>query len=192
MDTYTWTIDAESDFGGRTNETTGITKGLPRIFEAFRKEKVKALFFVSTELLEYTPSIVQKILSEGHEIGSHGHFHTIYKEDFRKEADRKLSLELLATHQSLSKESIQYRAPKFNFKVSGQLYSDRNGHVGLLKHMWLKTPILADPIFYLHPFDIVGGNNPPNLFCRLWYSKPDKALQLFKNLLQKYPGSQRL
>ena len=189
---FRWTCDVEGNFGGRVNEYTGITEGIPRILQAFRQERVKALFFISTEVMEPFPKIVQEIKESGHRIGSHGHYHVIYKEVWRSEADRRISERLLAPYKSVPQETIQYRAPKFNFKVSGHLYSDRKGHVGLLKHMWLKTKIPADPIFYLHPFDIVGGGNHPNLFCKLWYSKPEKALFLLKNLLQKYPGSQRL
>ena len=194
MDTpYTWTVDVDGgDWGGRTNEYKGIEEGMPLILDLFEKYNVKAIFFVSTELLTEYPTLLQGIRNYGHEIGSHGHFHTSYKEKWRSEADRNLSISLIAKDQSIPKESIRYRAPKFNFEVGGELYSDRKGHVGLLKHMWLNTKIPGNPIFYLHPFDIVGGNNPPNLFCRLWYSKPNKALQLLNNMLQKYTGSQRL
>ena len=78
---------------------------------------------------------------EGHEIGSHGHFHTVYKESFRKEADRQLSLQILALYQSIPKESIRYRAPKFDYEVCGELYSYRDSHVSLLKHIWFGKEI---------------------------------------------------
>ena len=189
---FTWTVDVESDWGGRVNEYRGIEEGIPKIIQLFTKYNIKALFFVSTEVCKEYPDLLKGIRDYGHEVGSHGHFHTIYKEDWRKESDRQLSIKLIANNQSIPKESIRYRAPKFNFKVSGQLYSDRTGHIGLLKHMWLGTKIPTDPIFYLHPFDVVKGNNPPNLFCSLWYSKPNKALQLLDKLIQQYPGEQRL
>lgn len=167
---FTWTVDVEADEGGRINEHKGIEVGIPRILQAFRQAQVKAIFFISTEVMGPFPKIAQQIKEAGHDIGSHGHFHVVYKEPWRSQKDRELSEELLAPYKSVPQEIIQYRAPKFNFKVSGHLYSDRTGHVGLLKHMWLKTRIPKDPIFYLHPFDIVKGNNPPNLFCMCPYS----------------------
>ena len=190
---FTWTCDVDGgDFGGRVNDHKGIKEGVPRILEAFSQAQVKALFFISTEIMEEFPKIAEEIKGHGHIIGSHGHQHVVYKEPWRSQKDRELSEKILAPYKSLSQEPLPYRAPKFHFKDSKHIYSDRKGHVGLLKHMWLKTKIPADPIFYLHPFDIVGGNNPPNLFCRLWYSKPTKALQLLEKLIQRYPGTQRL
>ena len=181
---FTWTVDVEADWGGRVNEYKGIEEGLPKIIQAFKRESTRVLFFISTEITKDYPGLIEGLRSLGHKVGSHGHFHTKFKESFRRQADKDLSL------QYVGKEAY-YRAPKFSH-ITEDIYSNPKGHVGLLKHMWLKTRIPPDPIFYLHPFDIVGGDNPPNLFCRLWYSRPEKALLLLKYLLQKYPGSQRL
>ncbi len=181
--TLQWTVDVEYDYGGRTGGDKGILHGLPLILDLFMDNKIKALFFISTELMGGYKRKIRKILNEGHKIGSHGHFHTVYKEGFRKEADRQLSLQLLAEYQSIPEELIRYRAPKFNFKVSGELFSDRKGHTGLLRHMWLHEPIRD--IIYLHPFDIVETNEPaPNLFCKLWYSKPIEAYKLLRRILE--------
>ena len=183
---FTWTVDVDGggDYGGRINEYKGIQEGLPRIIQAFKRQSIRGLFFVSTELTTDYPRLIKELRNLGHEVGSHGHFHTVFKESFRRQADKDLSL------QYVGKEA-RYRAPKFSH-ITEDIYSNPKGHVGLLKHMWLKTPIPTDPIFYLHPFDIVESTNPPNLFCRLWYSKPNKALLLLEKLIRLYPGSQRL
>ena len=182
---FRYTVDVESDWGGRTDEHKGIEEGLPKIIETFKKYNIQGLFFISTELSsDYPYRLIEDLRLLGHEVGSHGHFHTRFKEGFRRQADKDLSL------QYVGKEA-HYRAPKFSH-ITEDIYSNPKGHVGLLKHMWLKTPIPPDPIFYLHPFDIVGGDNPHNLFCRMWYSKPEKALLLLKKLLEKYPGETRL
>src|SRR3990167_1565545 len=47
--TFTWTVDVESDWGGRTSGALGIKEGLPAILEIFRAYNIKALFFVSSE-----------------------------------------------------------------------------------------------------------------------------------------------
>lgn len=178
---YRFTVDVEFDWGGRTNGTRGIKEGLPLIFETFRSHGVQGLFFVSTELLDSNKSLIQDIRAEGHQIASHGHFHTRIKENFRKEADRRLSLSYLGG------KDFHYRAPKFSY-VTDDVYSNPKNHVGLLKKMWLNIPIPKDPIFYLHPFDLVGGKDYPDLFCRVWYSRPKQACKVFKNLVSSYPG----
>mgnify|MGYP001567602068 CR=1 FL=1 len=196
---FRWTVDCESDWGGRTESTDGVRHGLPIILELFRERNIKALFFFSTELLENfteletgTVKLLKLVMSEGHAIGSHGHFHTRYPSINRYTHDRRLSTSIL---ENLGVAEPQYRAPKFN-KFTWSFcrpYSDPQNHIGLLKMMWFGAKPTKDTIFYLHPFDITGSKkDPPNLFCGLWYSKPNKALHLLKNLIQKYPGSQRL
>src|ERR1700681_4120006 len=103
-----WTVDVEYDWGGRTNGTVGLRDGLRHILGAFKKAKVKALFFISTETLETVPFIVQDILAAQHDIGSHGHFHTNLKHSWRKENDKRISEAFLASHKSLSGQTLRY------------------------------------------------------------------------------------
>lgn len=188
--TYRWTVDVEYDFGGRTNGIEGLIHGVQYITNAFKKYNIKALFFISTETLGKWPPFIKDIRDGGHEIGSHGHYHTAYKNRRLSEADKEMSIKIIASYESISKENVRYRAPKFNYKVSGELYSYRKSHVSLLKHMWLKEKIKKKTIIYLHPFDIVETNElAPNLFCKLWYSRPKRAYDTFINLLNRYPHS---
>ena len=189
MSTFRYTVDLELDFGGRTNDDKGIREGLPRILQAFKRSHIKALFFISTELLPKYRKELQEIKSQGHEIGSHGHFHIKYKESWRTEADKELSEALLTSFHLKTEGAIEYRAPKFNRGFDGHPYSFRNSHVSLLRHLWAKKEIKRQTIIYLHPFDLVKGDNPPNLFCRVWYSRPKDALATFNRLLELYPDS---
>ena len=168
----------------------GIDKGMPLIYKAFKTYNVKGLFFISTEILEERPGIIQDILNEGHEIACHGHFHTCFKEPWRQNQNMSISKTILENYSSQSR--FELRAPKFSYIFKGQPYSDPENHVSILKHMWLNQKITKDSIFYLHPFDIVGGENAPTLFSKLWYSKPRKAYETFLNLLKSYPGDMRL
>lgn len=172
-----WTVDVEYDWGGRTNGTIGITEGLPKIISAFKDKGVTGIFFISTELISQFPRLPFYLREVGHEVGSHGHFHTVYKEKFRQEKDRRLSMKYFQS-------GAHYRAPKFSYE-NDDIYSKKEGHTGLLKHMWLKEPMRK--IFYLHPFDIVETKEKaPNLFCKLWYSQPKRAYETFINLLDNY------
>lgn len=170
---FHWTVDVESDWGGRTLERDGIERGLPIILEVFKTNKIQGLFFISTELLKTYPSLAKDIQKEGHEIGSHGHFHIVYDNRQRALQDKEISERILGTKY--------FRAPKFSLRTPC-IYSNPKNHVGLLKHMWFKQAIPKDPIFYLHPFDLIGGKFPPNVFCRWWYSRPKEAIRLFSEL----------
>lgn len=181
---YRWTVDVEYDWGGRTNGSVGLTEGIPKILAAFREAKIKALFFISTETLESVPNLIETIRYEGHEIGSHGHFHTRFKEKWRAQKDKEISQQILRTRFVPGR---WYRAPKFYWRPDDTIYANPKGHVSLLKHMWFKQPIKPETILYLHPFDIVAPLEPaPNLFCRLWYSRPDLAYFTFEQLVKRY------
>lgn len=190
MDTqFTWTVDVESDWGGRTDGIDGITKGLPRILEVFRANNIQALFFISTEIALDNRGRIQDIIDRGHEIGSHGHFHIRYKDAWRAQADRKISERLLSVFRP---GPFLYRAPRFYYQSEDSLYSYRNNHVSLLKQAWFGGRIPKNPIFYIHPFDIVGGRNAPSWFARVLYKNPKRVYELFVKLTREYPGRRRL
>lgn len=178
-----YTVDWESDWGGRTNETRGIRLGVPIILSLFKATHIKATFFISTEILQMEKESIKAIKEEGHEIGSHGHFH-IPLDDWRGEQDKRISENFLLRYTGSA--NIPYRAPKFHHCVDSGIYSNPVNHVGLLKTMWFGQKIKDNSILYLHPFDIVGGNNPPNLFCGLWYSRPKLALKTLEKLVYAY------
>lgn len=175
----TWTVDVESDWGGRSEDQKGIIYGLPRILEVFKQYGISGLFFISTELLESHPSLPSYLRILGHEVGSHGHFHVKYQERWRAEADKELSMKLLNTKF--------YRAPWFSYETD-DIYSQRTNHVSILKQSWFGGKLPNDPIFYIHPFDVVDGDDAPNLFTRILYSRPDIVMDTFKRLCRLYPG----
>ena len=182
---FIWTCDLELDWGGRTSGIEGITKGLPIILDIFRSYRIKALFFISSELAMDNRGSINRIIEHGHEIGSHGHFHIKYKDAWRAEQDREISNRLLSI---FTDKHLEYRAPWFSHETES-IYSKRDGHVSILKQAWFGGQLLDDPIFYIHPFDIVGGKNPPSLFTRILYSRPQNVLDTFKRLCRLYPDS---
>ena len=53
----------------------GAQVGLPRVLELLRRKSIRATFFVPAHTAVSFPERVQKILEDGHEIGSHGYCH---------------------------------------------------------------------------------------------------------------------
>ena len=179
---YRWTVDTESDFGGRSLTTQGLDDGLPRILNLFKVHKIKALFFVSTELLFRCRERIWLIKEYGHEIGAHGHFHVIYNNQDRAREDMRLSVDFLKL-ANLIKEPVHFRYPKFNTQDSTEPYSCRRNHVSLLRLLFKADKLSPDSTIYLHPFDVTEWKSiPPNLFCKLWYSQPKRAWNLLERL----------
>src|SRR4051812_13101998 len=57
------------------------TKGTLAILAILRVAKVKATFYCTAHYAENKPEIIEQIIDEGHEIASHGYYHS----DFAKE-----------------------------------------------------------------------------------------------------------
>ena len=180
----TWTVDVERDWGGRSPNTLGLKYGIPAILQIFKDFNIKGLFFISTELLRDNKNDIKGILDMGHELGSHGHFHIDYKNTSRAIEDYEISKAILMT--ITNKEYPHYRAPHFSFD-NGDLYANPVNHVSLLKFTWGLQNIPKDPIFYIHPFDIIDiHQDAPNLFCRILYSRPKAVYKNFIKLLERY------
>ena len=180
-ETYRVTVDFETDWGGRTETVQGLEEGLPFILETFRAYKVRGLFFVSTELLKNYAGFIRNIKDHGHEIGSHGHFHEVFKSKERQSQNLDISRQLLAAYK-MKVGNLEYRMPKFSYPNTGT-YASRENHYGLLRTLWwLDKP---KDILYLHPFDLVKPvTKAPNLFCKLWYSRPSSANLLLTKLVK--------
>jgi len=185
VETYRHTVDVEYDWGGRTSGTQGITEGLPIILEVFRANKIKALFFISSELAMTNRGSINRIVEHGHEIGSHGHFHIKYADKWRADQDKEISERLLSI---FTDKKMEYRAPWFSNK-SESVYSDRKNHVSILKKVWFNQRIPDDPIFYIHPFDIVHWKKAPHPALAMLYGRPDDVLDTFKRYCRLYPHS---
>ncbi|HJS81236.1 MAG TPA: polysaccharide deacetylase family protein [Nitrososphaera sp.] len=180
-----YSIDVETDWGGRTNTVQGLKEGLPFILELFRSHQVKAIFFVSTELLRYYHRDIAAIKEHGHQIGNHSHFHHVFKNVDRQHQNKEIGEQLLRAYSLVPTGPIPFRAPRFSLKTKDQ-YSFRFRHVGLLRHVYgLDRKILPADTIYLHPFDIVKPTTPaPNLFCKLWYSQGERAKAMLTKIVR--------
>ena len=199
MDTpYKWTIDIETDWGGRTDGIEGIIKSVPVLINLFKSMGIKPILFISTELLEdfgvneHTLNKYMKRILRDSVVSSHGHFHIHYKSSTRLMEDKRLSESILG---GWGVKDPYYRPPRFN-PLGQNLclpYSNPKNHLSLLKILWFGMKPNKDTIFYLHPFDITPTRTPaPNLFSKLWYSRPIGAMKLLKRLMKEHPGEHRL
>jgi len=154
-----WTVDVEPDWGWRTDSIQGINEGLPKIMKVFEKHGIQAIYFTAPPY---------KCAGENAEN--------------RKGIHPKNPLVVLKPSRTLIRAHKFYKFQGWQYYLP---YSSPKNHTGLLRHMWYGQPIRD--IFYLHPFDIVRPKTKaPNLFCKLWYSQPERAYETFKNLVAKY------
>jgi len=86
-------------------------KGLDKILDLLRKNDSKATFFLVGEILENNPEIIDKILSEEHEIGFHTMRHTRLDS---KNFQSTFKEELNQFEDIISRKVLGFRAPTFS------------------------------------------------------------------------------
>ncbi|NDC79855.1 MAG: glycosyltransferase, partial [Verrucomicrobia bacterium] len=85
----------------------------PQILDILRREKVSATFFVVGEKAESEPSLIQRILQEGHELGNHTFTHP----NLSQAGDGQIRLELNATRrllEGITGRSLLFFRPPYN------------------------------------------------------------------------------
>ena len=88
-----------------------ITKGIDKILDWLNKRDTYATFFIVGELLEKEPTLFDKIISQGHEIGFHTMHHNRLDEDGFQD---KFEEELEKFEELTSGKSKGFRAPTFS------------------------------------------------------------------------------
>jgi len=181
-------VHVETDWGGRTSGDLGITKGLPFILHVLRSAKVKAWFYISTELLRDYRLNIERVHREGHTLGVHGHFHIPMSQTFRQTQNVEISQGLLSQITGTRKNPCIPR--KFDCSKCGYKSSicspDTGTRIGLLKSVWFNQRLDTGKTVYVHPFDIVEhGMIGPSLFTTVWYSRWKEARRRFESLLNK-------
>jgi polysaccharide deacetylase family protein (PEP-CTERM system associated) len=101
-------IDGWGKYESRIMKTTNI------LLELFSKYNVSATFFTLGYIAEQFPNLIEKIVSQGHEIASHSFSHF----DLRKRSNDEIKFDLKKSILSLEKISgdkiIGFRAPFFS------------------------------------------------------------------------------
>lgn len=100
-----------NDWGGYPSR---VAHNTGRVLDVFAEHGVRATFFVLGWVAERHPDLVRRIVSEGHELASHGYDHTrvtqLDREQFRQDVSRtKHILEDLG-----GREVRGYRAPSYS------------------------------------------------------------------------------
>jgi len=88
--------------------------GLKKIIELLRTTETTATFFMVGELLEHTPSMLDLIIDNGHEIA----FHTMNHSSLNDLTNEKFSKELDTFAKLTNKKSKGFRAPTFSINTS--------------------------------------------------------------------------
>ncbi len=126
MKNITITIDVEEDCPPMLTSTRGMEEGLPKLLDLFKKEGVKATFFVTGMMAEQYPDLVHRIPKEGHELGCHGYTHARFDRMETEEArtDLRQAGKVL---RKFSKRLVSFRAPNLQFPAKYLKFLEEEG-----------------------------------------------------------------
>ena len=114
MKNITITIDVEEDCPPMLTSTRGMEEGLPKLLDIFKKEEIKATFFVTGMMAEQYPSRIYRIPKEGHELGCHGYAHLRF--DRMEEKEARIALKKAGkVLRQFERKLVSFRAPNLQF-----------------------------------------------------------------------------
>jgi len=105
------TIDFFRDVYKLDTPRGDIEKPTMEILELFDNFKIKATFFILSEVASYYPSLVKEIIKCGHEVSSHGKTHVDLWKYTRKEFYTDLKDAKSILEEMTGKQVLGYRAP---------------------------------------------------------------------------------
>ncbi len=117
MKNITITVDVEEDCPPMLTSTRGMEEGLPELLDLFKKEGIRATFFVTGMMAEQYPDLIDRIPGEGHELGCHGYTHARFDRMEKEEARLALKQAGKVLRQ-FEKKLVSFRAPNLQFPKS--------------------------------------------------------------------------
>ena len=85
-----FTVDVEPDCPPYLTGYRGIEQGMPPLLEMLREEKIPTTFFTTGDVAQRYPAVVGAIVSNGHELASHGMTHRAFTELTPVEAQEEI------------------------------------------------------------------------------------------------------
>ncbi|MEM3143900.1 MAG: polysaccharide deacetylase family protein [Candidatus Nitrosotenuis sp.] len=138
-----------------------VIKGIDKILDLLRVNDTYATFFVVGELLEYDPTLLDKIINNGHEIG----FHTMYHDRLDISRIENFSKEIIRFAELTNRRSKGFRAPTFSLNHNSAWAVDvlvGHNYVYDSSVVPLKTSMYGLPNAEIRPYKISSSSLEKN------------------------------
>jgi polysaccharide deacetylase family protein (PEP-CTERM system associated) len=91
-----------------------VVSNTQRLLELLAHHEVRGTFFVLGWIAERFPNLVRDIVTSGHEVGSHSHWHRLVYEMTPELFRNDVRSSVHAVEDACGRQVIQYRAPSFS------------------------------------------------------------------------------
>jgi peptidoglycan/xylan/chitin deacetylase (PgdA/CDA1 family) len=168
-------VPAEYGIDLKFDEQIRISKvGLERILELLDKHQITATFFTTVVFAEQQPELIRRIIAAGHELGSHGWYHSSFENEHLAASRAKLremfGVEVngfrMARMMDVDHQAIRNAGYKYNSSLNPTYLPGRYNNFsgprtvfdedGLLHLPASVTPFFRLPLFWLsfHHFSL--------------------------------------
>lgn len=149
-------FDAPLEYGGAIDFATQIRiseEGLGRILEVLDRHGVKATFFVTANFAVNSPESVRRIVARGHELASHGYFHSrTYSgelSDARQELERLGGVPVIGYRSprmsGADDDELRQAGYRYNSSMNPTYLPGRYNHLKEPRSMFLRKGIVQIP-----------------------------------------------
>ena len=111
-------------------QTPRVENNTHRLLDLFDEHDAKATFFTLGWVAERFPSIIKRIVADGHELASHGYWHQRASSQTQSEFQEDVGGTKKLLEDISGVEVIGYRAPSFSFTTENQWVYDVLGKLG--------------------------------------------------------------
>ena len=110
--------------------------GTPAVLEALRRAEATATFFLVGEQVERYPTLAAEIVAAGHEVGLHGHGHTLHLRRTPRVLREDLDRAIATIEDAIQSATACYRPPYGVFSRASLDLVRRSGRRPLLWSRW--------------------------------------------------------
>ncbi|WP_443937879.1 polysaccharide deacetylase family protein [Pedobacter sp. MW01-1-1] len=168
--------------------------GTIEILNLLDKHQVKATFFCTVTFAENIPDLIKRITSSGHELASHGYYHSDFKPEHLLQSKRKLE-ELsgeeiigyrMARMMPVDEKEINQAGYQYNTSINPTYLPGRYNNLGISRRYFKKEnvwqiPASVSPIFRFPLFWLSFHNLPLAVykFFAKWTYSHDNYLNIY-------------
>lgn len=176
-------------------EQMNISKeGTSQILKILREHQAKATFFCTANFAQHAPELIREMLKDGHEVASHGFYHTTFevadlkksKEALEEMIQQPVTGYRMARMMPVEEKEIYNAGYKYNSSLNPTFIPGRYNNLGkprtyFYKENVLQIPASVTPFFRFPLFWLSYHNLPARVYRWLasWTLRKDKYIVIY-------------
>jgi peptidoglycan/xylan/chitin deacetylase (PgdA/CDA1 family) len=142
-------------------------RGTTIVLDILKKYQIQATFFSTVVFASHVSDLIRRIIEEGHELGSHGYFHSKFEEthlltskiELEKLSNQKIEGFRMARMKPVKNEAIEFAGYLYNSSLNPVYLPGRYNNIlkprtvyrtrSLIQLPASATPIIRIPLFWL-------------------------------------------